>query len=69
MDHHETRSTNERAAAQQGARRSTAVVLAATLLSLRVAVGCAGANGDPPPEPQEAGVTEIPPCVDAGATE
>lgn len=66
MDHHKTRSTKERPTAQRGARR---LVLTATLLAASVAVGCAGANGDPPPEPQEAGVTEIPPCVDAGATE
>ncbi|MBX3196946.1 MAG: hypothetical protein KF894_02215 [Labilithrix sp.] len=40
----------------------------AALFGVAFALACAGANGDPAPEPPEAG-TILDPCVEAGAPE
>jgi hypothetical protein len=39
------------------------------LIAVLSGLACAGANGDPAPAPQEAGASEVPSCVDAGAAE
>ncbi|MBX3207566.1 MAG: hypothetical protein KF764_21130 [Labilithrix sp.] len=41
----------------------------AALLAGASAIACAGANGDPAPEAQEAGAPSLEPCVEAGAAE